>query len=358
VLLFKLGYVERADLGITASSGPMQSVLAQALAASTKPSFFRSLFLPAKVPAPAPRSVLQVCVLGDNGVGKSSFVWSLTGLRAPGLGGDVEMGVEYSKFSEAIVVGGCALRLGSGVTASLTGGAARLGKGRSGGDAVAAQAHAALLSEVLTESCELSIAAVPLDQAESWLEHCIHSCDLAVLMFQSANATSLKTAIALDARLPHTVPRLFVASKADTIPSAQVLSLGAHSPTQRGEFGNQTRSSREALKAAHESVLQEASLHIQARGLPPLALLSTLTGDGVTEAYNTIVDVATDPTRGIPRKPTKDKSGFGISAPVVVVTTVVVGVASLALLARYNKGVRDWLDSVFLSTRTFLLGAP
>jgi hypothetical protein len=42
---------------------------------------------------------------------------------------------------------------------------------------------------------------------------------------------------------------------------------------------------------------------------------------------------------------------------VVVATTVVVGVASLALLARYNKSVRDWLDSMFLSTRTFLLGA-
>jgi hypothetical protein len=29
---------------------------------------------------------------------------------------------------------------------------------------------------------------------------------------------------------------------------------------------------------------------------------------------------------------------------------------SLALLARYNKSVRDWLDSMFLGTHTFLPG--
>lgn len=342
VLLFKLGYVERADLGVVASCGSVQRVQKQAIAAAAKPSFFGSLFLPAKVDAPAPRTTLQVCVLGDNGIGKSSFVWTLTGLRAPGLGGDVEMGVDYSKFSDSIVIGGCTVRQTSGVSDSVD------------------SNRKALLRSILTSSYEVSVAAVPLDQAERWLERCADSCDLIVLMFQCANPASLSTAMALEARLPESAPRIFIASKSDHIPSAQALSTGASSSSSQRvqtEYGNQTRSSRETTKATHESVLQDISLHIKASKLPSVVLMSTLTGEGVADAHHLIIDVATDPNRGIPRKQKKSAGNFMVSRPVIAVTTVVVGIVSLSLLARYNKEVKDWFSQLYINTKHLLLGS-
>jgi DNA-binding NarL/FixJ family response regulator len=217
----------------------------------------------------------------------------------------------------------------------------------------------ALLRTVLTEPYHVSVAAVPLDQAEAWLENCAESCDLAVLMFQCANMQSLRTAIGLDARLPSHVPRLFLASKSDTIPSAQVLSLGVHSPSVsgRGEFGNTTRTTREALKSAHEAVLQEASLHLQARGLPPLALVSTLSGEGVTEAQNLILDVATDPERGLPKDKPKAAQSFALTLTSVASAAAiftVVGSLTVGLLWHFNPRVKEVLNEWWASLRKFI----
>lgn len=350
MLLFKLGYVERPDLGVVASPGPLESVQKQSLQASTKHSFFRSLFMPAKVEAPAPRSTLQVCVLGDNGVGKSSFVWYMTGLRAPGLSGDVEIGIDYSKYSDSIVVGGCSLKREELLVKS-------------------SPAQRDLLQATLTVSYQLSIAAVPLDQVEKWLDHCAASCDLVVLMFQCGKATSLKTAIALEARLPDSVPRLYLASKTDTIVAAHSLNVSASTSSMRSdrsdrgdragdraEYGNETRSSREALKAAHETVLQAASLHIKDRNLPPLAMLSTLSGEGISEACSLIVDVSTDPIRGIPRKTVKPSTSLITSPPFLAFSTLALGIATFTLW-KYNKEVKDWFKHLFASTRDLFSGS-
>lgn len=382
VLLFKLGYVERDDLGVVPSSGPMQSVLSQAAAASAEPSFIRRLISSRRPEAPTARSVLQVCVLGDDGVGKSSFVWQVTGMRAPGLVGDTDLGVQYAKFSEAILVGGWTEHhqhqhhvsgtqrpptpqpqslSGTGSGTNLTHLPIRANVPGGVGSTSDAGAHnKAPLRSVLTDPYQVSVTAVPLAQVEAWLETSVKSCDLVVLMFQCANVKSLSTAIILDAKLPPQVPRIFLASKSDTVPSPQVLSLGAHSPSsQRGEFGNQTRATRESMKAMHEKVLQEAASHLQARGLPPLALLSTLTGDGVVDAQHLIVDVATCPERGLPKDKPKAASGISVTASTVLWATGLVaslGGLSVWLLWTYNPKARDWINEWLANTKKLLLG--
>jgi len=350
LLLYKLGYVERADLGVVPSSGPMETVQKQALLASAKQSFFSSMFSPARVEAPAKRSTLQVCVLGDNGVGKSSFVWYLTGLRAPGIGGDFEIGVDYAKFNDCIVVGGCALKLNGEKETSGTQVARKYSIAESASD----KAHKKLLEEVLTPSYQLSVAAVPLDQVERWLQHCIQGCDLVVLMFQCGKPSSLKTCMALEARLPETVPRLYLASKTDLIFTSQALHAASagSSGSLKGEYGNETRSSRESLKAAHESVLQTASLHIRERNLPALSMFSTLTGEGMTDATSLIVEVATDPTRGVPQRKSKPSETFVTSRAFVTMAAVVVTLAGASLVARYNKEVKEWWKQMMDHTRS------
>mmetsp|Transcript_11413 Transcript_11413/g.18714 ORF Transcript_11413/g.18714 Transcript_11413/m.18714 type:complete len:882 (-) Transcript_11413:302-2947(-) len=113
VLLFQLGYVERQDLGLVVTAGTVLDVqhCLRAHRQYVKSSpFYRTLWLSPVPQVPAARGVLQVAVLGGNGAGKSSFVWRLSGLRAPGLGArDVEMGADYLhrvKYNDTIVVGG------------------------------------------------------------------------------------------------------------------------------------------------------------------------------------------------------------------------------------------------------------
>lgn len=357
MLLFKLGYVERSDLGVIASSGPMESVQKQAVLASSKQGFFSSMFLPARVEAPAKRSTLQVCVLGDNGVGKSSFVWYLTGLRAPGIGGDVEMGVDYAKYSDCIVVGGCALKLNG--ENEQGGGNGQAGRKYSIAESAADKAHKGLLQEVLTPSYQLSVAAVPLDQVEKWLQHCAQGCDLVVLMFQCGKPSSLKTCMALEARLPESVPRVFLASKTDLIFTSQALHAASagSSGSLKGEYGNETRSSRESLKAAHESVLQTASLHIRERNLPALGMFSTLTGEGMAEATSLVVEVATDPARGVPHRKARPSEGLVASRPFVTLAAVVAGLVGVTLIVQYNKEVKDWCKQMINNTRNLFATA-
>lgn len=347
MLLFKLGYAERSDLGVVPSAGPVLTVQRQ-LSAPTQPGFIRALFGAKKIEPPHPRTTVQACVLGDNGVGKSSFVWHLTGLRAPGLADDVEMGVEYSKFSEAIVVGGCTVH--GAITPLLHGAGSSAavrpsGSGGSGGERSGSRS-------AMTEPYQLSIAAVPLDQADRWIEQCVPNCDLAVIMFQCGSPASLRTAIALENRLPPTIPRVFLASKSDTIPSTQVLSIGTHSPTApRAEYGNPTRTSREALKSAHEVVLQDAAMHLRSRGLPPLVSLSTLQDSGVADGYSLLLDTLAHPEKGLPKSP-KRAAGFSLSTGVLAVTTVAaVGVGSVWLMWQFSPKAREWLDEWIESVR-------
>ena len=347
--MYKLGYVERSDLGTVPSSGTVPEVETQAVAAATKPSFFRSLFSTVRPESPSPRSILQVCVLGGDGVGKSSFVWDLTGLRAPGLGDDVEIGSEYSKFSDAVVVGGCTVRRANMPAAKTSSTAESSGSMSSHSN----DHHRNALRGVLTDPFHLSISAIPLKNTDQWRESCVHSCDLVVLMFQCGVPESLEVAISLEQQLPATIPRIFVASKSDMIPSAQVIGLGSHTGS-RSEFGNETRSTREALKATHEHMLQEAYLHVNAHHLPALTQFSTLTGEGVDEAYSLIVDTVVDPQKGIPRQSSAQKAGYHMSTAVALVTSLcVIGLGSVYMLHRPFK---DWLNEWISSTQKLLLG--
>eukprot|EP00601_Ochromonadales_sp_CCMP2298_P020292 CAMPEP_0173324208 /NCGR_PEP_ID=MMETSP1143-20121109/30931_1 /TAXON_ID=483371 /ORGANISM="non described non described, Strain CCMP2298" /LENGTH=750 /DNA_ID=CAMNT_0014268231 /DNA_START=156 /DNA_END=2408 /DNA_ORIENTATION=+ len=324
-LLFKLGYVEREDLGVLASAGPLLRVQQQVLA-HQKYSFYDSLWLRPMVDLPPRRDVLQVCVLGDNGVGKSSFVWRLSGLRAPGIGGDVELGVDYSKYNDCIVVGGCSQRLADvlssrGVASPISGSVKKWGepsgKAKQQAEAVRAEQDEVLRLAV-SDTYHLSIAAVPLDHVETWLAQCAAGCDLVLLMFQCADLESLRTAIALEERLPKDVPR------------------------------------REQVLAEHEAVLEAALLHTQEQQLPAPQLLSTLTGEGLPAAYEQMVEVATDPHRGLPRASRAPrKSGVSISTLRILSA---VGIFSLSVvMLRYNKEVKDWIRQVCDSTREFFL---
>lgn len=95
----------RANLGLQRSDGTVYSIFQRL---HKKPDFtWRSIFLREIPHIPAPRRSVRICVLGDNRVGKSSFVWHLSGLIPPGIEADVEVGTDYPKPADTIVVGGC-----------------------------------------------------------------------------------------------------------------------------------------------------------------------------------------------------------------------------------------------------------
>jgi hypothetical protein len=243
------------------------------------------------------------------------------------------------------VVGGCSVKLPQNEG----------GRKSAPGDASKpAKTHKELLHDMLTPTYYLSVAAVPLDQVEKWLEHCIESCDLVVLMFQCGKASSLQTCLALESRLPENVPRVYVASKTDLIFTSQALNMHSISSNSlKGEYGNETKSSRESLKASHESVLQTASLHIKERSLPALAMFSTLTGEGTGDVTSLIIDVATEPAKGVPPRKRKSSGNYPSIHAVMAVTSVMLGALTISLAVRYQKEVKDWFNHMVDSTRSF-----
>jgi hypothetical protein len=343
VLLYQLGYVERQDLGTVVSFGPIRSII-EANEKKKHGMWLNSLFSGKKPEVPVPRSTLKICVLGDNGVGKSSFVWYLSDLRAPGMhGGGMEVGVEYSKFSDALVVGGCGMRLADaagmyGTTSSSSiQQEKRLRQQQQ-------QQHSHQQSSVLTDPFHLSVTSVPLDLVEKWKETCVASCDLVVLMFQPTNSITFDTAIELSRSLPATMPRILISSKSDLV----------HLPPQSDSSALLGGSSLSSLKSTNNKVLKKATDYVHSSSLPPIAQVSTLTGEGMVDAIALIIDVAVEPRKAIPRKRSVNSWG-SLFTPEFTLFAVAGSAGALVwLMMRYNKELELRWSQMIGSVCTFV----
>ena len=226
---------------------------------------------------------------------------------------------------------------------------------------------------------------MPLDLVEKWLQSSIHTCDVAVLMYQCANPVSLDTALSLEALLPADMPRLYLASKVDLIPrstamlsSSSTTTMSMSSSTSSSSSSSSAMSSkssgsasasasatqrlleaerrrREVILSAHERVLEKATLHLRENNLPPVQTISAVDEGGISDAYHAIIDLVTEPEKGIPHKDSKPQSGLAGSRALVAVTAVVGLVSLSAVVYHYNKEVKDWLHTFMNSTRDMLL---
>lgn len=240
VLLHKLGYVERADLGLVASGGTCLQLRDKC--AATPP--MRWWPGSGTTALPRPRGTARVCVLGGNGVGKSSLVWYASGLNPSEASG---------KACEAIVVGSSLMALGD--------------DSGSGGE----YPH-------LCDPLCVVLAAVPMDHVQRWCTAHLLSCDVALLVFQVGDMASLQTALELERALPDHLPRIFVAHKADLL---------AHRP---------------GLLQKHESVLESAQLHVRDNDLPAVLCTSTASGEGMAEVLAAVRQAVLVPETAQPRR--------------------------------------------------------
>ena len=206
-------------------------------------------------------------------MGKSSFVWNMSGLRAPGsFDGDVERSVEFSKSEDCILAGGFSnheLRQGQShrnrplqhmrattqdlnnleipPTISIPQKKTRnnnnssndvnendnsSGKsGRSSSSRIllsgAQQSYVTgeeSMGGLLTFPFYVYISAIPFHFVSDWLmqqQLQRDSVDLFILMYQCGDESSGATALQLEKLLPPEAPRMFVGSKSDLAAAVQ-----------------------------------------------------------------------------------------------------------------------------------------
>lgn len=401
--MFRLGYIERSDVGTVVSAGPIEQV------AHFTP-YERSLFTAlnpfrSEPKPPAPRSSLNIAVLGGNCVGKSSLVWNLAGLPAPGTK-FIEKGLDNEKPQDTVIVGGChryhrdhehkyrnsslghrhltqyGLRSPpppksdkrtsatasqqpqqqSYYPSSVSGNVLRRG-GRSG-----SVVSGGTTFEFLHHSYYLNFAAIPLEHvtisatapSSSAKQRgssssssagnsgaggsVLDSCDLVILMFQCGDIDSLKAAQSLEKRLPRRMPRIYVASKLDLIQAKQTISSGVDG----GGMTLEERHRREVLQSQHDMVYQEAALHLQTYDLPPLVYLSVVTGEGLNDVLAAVVDVVECPDKGIPVKQRQQPS----SSSVVTAALSLISLGGLSVLGWYlwtqrEREIREWFNHIY-----------
>lgn len=262
-------------------------------------------------------------------------MWHLCELPPPGapsLMFDVEKALAVQKSYDTIVTGACMLHLDGGVG---------VGSGHATPPHSPSHAHAhgghtnithSPAAHITNPVC-MVVSAVPMDCVYSYIEQCVGTCDMVVLMFSCGDASSLRTVFALEKRIPSHIPRLFVANKVDAVETDVIHAQKTHVLTK------------------HEGVLQDVSIHIQQHALPPLASTSTLTGQGMSEVIHTIKSVAVTPSLAVP-KHFKTQPEPSLSPTLMYMMSMVgVGVGVGVFLWQYNKEVKGWMKSVMQHTR-------
>lgn len=326
VLLFKLGYAERGDYGIIASSGVVLDLIPKFTRRRSKLAVFHRQVVNTilgKHHKPSvtlhPKQIVRVCILGDNNVGKSSYVWHISGLTPPGSHSTdniVERGIEYEKPIETIVIGGCA------------------------------QSSIGDVEHLTTPSYLLSLSAIPLEHVKTCSKVLLSSCDVVILMFQCGDIASFQLALDLEATLPHTLPRIFIGTKVDFFTPKSSVNL----------LLNNNKMHVESLEM-HEKVLQEVMLHVQENDLPNVILTSTQDDIAIIDSLQIIRTVLQDPMIAIPSKYRSRKLQF-YQQPTVVAVSATLGVASIAvMMVYYNcKEVKDWFSSLLKNSRSWFGG--
>jgi hypothetical protein len=308
---------------------------------------------------PLPRRTIRVCILGDNRVGKSSFVWHVSGLRPPGLDADLEVGTDYRKPIDHIVVGGCqqtSMRspalsqvqhnTSSSLLVSGTGSAPAGATVMGTSSTTAATLLAVTLAPHLTSRYFISFTAIPLDHYQRWKAKGLPLCDAAILMFQCGSVDSLDIAMNMEQSLPLDLPRIFVGSKADLIRSSRVLS--SHSP----------KSQPSELEDGHRIVMDKINAYTQSEGLAKVTLVSTMEEtQGITETLDNLRSVVVTPEWGLPianRRALQKKPQKLLDDPRVLISTAVGFMSLTALLVYYRKEVNDWMSSLMMQTRELM----
>lgn len=341
ILLFKLGYAERGngDYGIIPSAGVVVDVIPKfARRRSQFAVFYRRVIATliggksrqnASFKAQTelhPKQVVRVCILGDNSVGKSSFVWHVSGLTPPGSlsssrNNILERGAEYEKPIETIVIGGCAQ------TASAI--------------QPAANTAAAVVEHLTSPSYLLSLSAIPLEHVKKWSTKSLSSCDIAILMFQCGDANSLQLAYELEEMLPTKLPRIFLGSKVDFFVSPK--------SNVNVSLLNSSKMHVDKLEM-HEKVLQDVTLHLMENDLPNVILTSTQDeGIAITDALQLIHNVLQAPLTAIPLKHRPRPLKFYQQPSTAIAISAAIGVASVAAMFLVSsssyKEVKEWFEA-------------
>lgn len=342
----------RANLGLQRSDGTVYSIFQRL---HQKPEFtWRSVFYREIPHIPAPRRSVRICVLGDNRVGKSSFVWHLSGLIPPGIEADVEVGTDYPKPADTIVVGGCRQ-----TTIRQTMIVAGTGTTVAPAVNTTAMATAVTLAPHLTSPFFMSFSAIPVEHYHRWMTKGLVNCDLAVLMFECGNMESLEAALDIEQSLPLDLPRIFVGSKVDLIrpPRTSSSSLSPSSRTETPRSPNPSSLSSD-LSREHNLLMEKITAYTQAEGLPRVTLVSTTEdGQGLAETFDVIRTVMVTPKNGIPltnQQTLRGKKQSLMENPRVIISATL-GLASLSvLIVYYQKEVKDWMSSLISQTKNLL----
>lgn len=351
--MHKLGYVFRADFGLQVSEGPVFSLYRKL---HQKPvSSWKTLLYKEIPPLLLPRRTIRVCILGDNRVGKSSFVWHVSGLRPPGVDADVEVGTNYPKPMDHIVVGGCRQSSMRSSTlsqlqnnTSFSPGAVSAPVGTMiGNSSVAAAAMAAVtLAPHLTSPYFISFSAIPMDHYQRWMMNGLPNCDAAILMFQCGSMDSLDAALDIEQSLPLDLPRIFVGTKADLVRSSRIVSP------------NSPKSRLSGLEEQHRRVMDKIYAYTQSEGLAKVTLVSTMEEtQGIAETLDSLRSIVVNPEWGLPmgnRKALQKKPRMFLENPRILISTAVGFVSLTALLVYYRKEVKDWMSSLMIQTRELM----
>eukprot|EP01039_Chlorochromonas_danica_P004509 gene4509-4945_t len=353
ILLFKLGYVDRPDLGLVGSKGTVRTLQEEydrlKTPKSSWPSLFYSPFSSSSNNNPfRKRTTANICVLGDNGVGKSSLVYHLSDLTPPGardiLG--VEKGQSGQKAFESIVVGSCMVDIGH-----LNENPASVASGPHSSMAVVQPSHGVAskdscknisdkppsVGHLKNPLCTV-FTAIPKEHIQQWMKTSIHSCDCVVIVFQCGDLSSLQYAWKVNEMLPDHIPRLFVAQKVDLLQGA-------------------SRYKNSDLLRKHEEVLEAAVLYASEHDLPKVHCISTMNASGMKEFMITVEDVLLHPLKGLPKRYKIAREAAAFNTRVLIYLSTAVSIVSLStLLWRYNKEVKSWLHQLWRVPTVLRLG--
>lgn len=376
ILLHKLGYVFRADYGLQVSEGPVYSLYRRL---HKKPERSWRMFFYKDVPAlPLPRRSIKVCVLGDNNVGKSSFVWHVSGLRPPGTNEDVELGTDYPKPVDNIVIGGCrqtsvrpsslsmhlpttgAIPQNTSATASFNVGGAMNGSGAT--MAVTTPATTAAMVSVtlaphLTSPYFISFFAIPVEHYDHWVVKGVSNCDVAIVMFQCGSLESLDMALDIEQALPIDLPRIFVGTKLDLVRPVRSSPSTINSPSNTSKINEMDDAEiqpKQILLAEHSKVMDKITAYTQAEGLPKVTLISTVEEtQGISDTLDNLRSVLVTPEWGLPltnRRALHKKPSSLLENPRFLISTTIGFVSLTAALVFYRKEVKDWMNSLIEQT--------
>lgn len=231
--------------------------------------------------------MINICILGDNDVGKSSFAWLFSGLRLPGRNNPffiedeiVEKSIEYEKPYETIVIGGSMLQIEDELATSLS--RTNLNNFTIPGELRPSPLSMNPNNQGNGKVVYFSISSIPMEHVDVWREKSIHQYDIIFLMFSCNSRKSVDTVLALEKQLPSNIPRHYLCNKMDLL----------QTPMQ----------GKDEIHQIYEENAERISLHTKEHDLLPFTPISNLTGEAITEVVPIIKELYRRPEGGIKKE--------------------------------------------------------